>query len=114
MKLPNGERAVVDIVKLTDYCLDPNHPRGKHKARVFEAACGITVHHAESLRQQLLDAAEHADAVPADSLGFGARYVIELTVQGPSGSALVRSAWIVRQGEDFPASSAPTFCDQVP
>ncbi len=102
MKLPNGQRAVVDVVKLTDYCLNPDHPRGKHKARVFEATCGITVEHAELLRQQLLDAAEHADAVPADSLGFGARYVIELTVQGPSGTARVRSAWIIRQSEDFP------------
>ena len=70
--------------------------------RVFEAACGITVEHAELLRQQLLDAAEHADAVPADSLGFVRRYMIELTVQGPSGSARVRSAWIIRQSEDFP------------
>ena len=26
MKLPNGERAVVDIVKLSDYCLNPDHP----------------------------------------------------------------------------------------
>lgn len=102
MKLPHGERAVVDIVKLTDYCLSQDHPRGKHKARVFEATCGITVHHAESLRQQLLDAAEQADAVRRDSIGFGARYVIELTVQGPSGTALVRSAWIIRQDEDFP------------
>jgi len=102
MKLPHGEQAVVDVVKLTDYCLDPDHPRGKHKARVFQAACGLTVEHAEWLRQQLLDAAEQADAFPADSLGFGARYVIELMVQGPSGSARVRSAWIIRQNEEFP------------
>lgn len=37
MKLPNGDRAVVDIVKLTDYCLSTTHPRGRHKARVFAA-----------------------------------------------------------------------------
>jgi len=69
---------------------------------VFQAACGITADHAELLRQQLLNAAEHADAVLDDSLGFGARYMIELTLQGPSGSARVRSAWIIRQSEDFP------------
>ena len=33
MKLPNGDRAVVELAKLTDYCLDPGHPRGRHKAR---------------------------------------------------------------------------------
>ena len=34
MKPPNGERAIVDIAKLTDYCLNPEHARGKHKARI--------------------------------------------------------------------------------
>jgi hypothetical protein len=35
MKLPNAEKAVVDIVKLRDYSLNPHHPEGKHKARAF-------------------------------------------------------------------------------
>jgi len=34
MKLPGGERANVDVAKLRDYCLNPTHPRGRHKARV--------------------------------------------------------------------------------
>ncbi len=42
MKLPNSDRAVVDIAKLRDYCLNPAHPRGRHKARVFAAALGLT------------------------------------------------------------------------
>lgn len=57
MKLPNADRAVVEIEKLIDYCLSPEHPRGKHKARVFRAACGLTSEHAEDIRQQLLDIA---------------------------------------------------------
>ena len=35
MKLPSGARAVVDVAKLCDYCLSPDHPRGRHKARGF-------------------------------------------------------------------------------
>ncbi len=31
MKLPNAERAVVDLAKLRHYCLNPTHPRGRHK-----------------------------------------------------------------------------------
>lgn len=27
--------------KLTGYCLNPEHPRGKHKARVFASALGF-------------------------------------------------------------------------
>ncbi len=34
--------------------------------------------------------------------GFGARYVLDFQLTGPKGSATVRSAWIVRIGEDFP------------
>jgi len=35
MKMPGGDKAIVEREKLTGYCLNPNHPRGKHKARVF-------------------------------------------------------------------------------
>jgi hypothetical protein len=42
MKLPNAERVFVDIAKLRDYSLDPVHPEGKHKARVFAAALGLS------------------------------------------------------------------------
>jgi hypothetical protein len=42
MSLPNGERAIVEVAKLRDYCLSPTHPRGRHKARVFAASLGIT------------------------------------------------------------------------
>ena len=38
MKMPGSEAAIVDLAKLTGYCLNPEHPRGKHKARVFAAA----------------------------------------------------------------------------
>lgn len=40
MKLPNADRAIVDVAKLRDYCLNPNHEEGKHKARVFAASLG--------------------------------------------------------------------------
>jgi hypothetical protein len=102
MKRPNGENAVVAIEKLVEYCLDPNHPRGKHKARVFESACGFRADIAEQLRQQLLIAAEHGEAELRPSVGYGARYVIEWEVTGPTGSAKVLSAWIIRDDESFP------------
>jgi len=41
MKMPDGDAAIVDRQKLTGYCLNPEHPRGKHKARVF-ATLGFT------------------------------------------------------------------------
>lgn len=57
MNLPGGERAVVDVEKLRDYCLNPAHPRGRHKARVFAATLRLQKEDAEWLKAQLLDAA---------------------------------------------------------
>ena len=102
MKLPNGDRAVVDIVKLTDYFLSVTHPRGRHKARVFAASLGLTADQADLLRDALLEAARVEDATATDADEFGQRYVIDFTLQGPSGQARVRSTWIVRTAEDFP------------
>jgi hypothetical protein len=47
MKLPNAERAFIDLAKLRDYSLCATHPEGKHKARVFAAALGIAATDAE-------------------------------------------------------------------
>lgn len=30
MKLPNADRAIVDMVKLSEYALNQNRPRGRH------------------------------------------------------------------------------------
>ena len=102
MRLPNADRAVVDIQKLRDYCLSAEHPRGRHKARVFAATLGLTADHAEQLRDALLDAARNGQATAAEEDSHGKRYVIEWTVGGPRGEATVHSTWIVRRGEDFP------------
>ena len=42
MNLPNGHASVVEIEKIRDYCLSLTHPRGRHKARVYQSALGIT------------------------------------------------------------------------
>jgi hypothetical protein len=102
MKLPNADRAIVDIVKLRDYCLSPDHPRGRHKARVFAAALGLAAADAEFLRQALLGAALSEEASVADADGYGQRYVLDFDLSAPAGRARVRSSWIVRAGEDFP------------
>ncbi|HZQ09694.1 MAG TPA: hypothetical protein VFD70_24160, partial [Anaerolineae bacterium] len=66
MKLPNAERAVVDIRKLRDYALNPAHSRGRHKARVFQSALGLTQHDAEELAEALRAAARSENAEPRE------------------------------------------------
>ena len=101
MKLPNPERAIVELAKLRDYCLSRQHEHGKHKARVFAASLGIGAADAGWLRERLLEAAS-LDAQPGLSNQFGELYVIDFELRTPKGAALIRSGWIVRTGEDFP------------
>ncbi len=102
MRLPNAERAVVDLEKLSGYCLNSDHPRGKHKARVFAAALGLTTNDADMLRDALLDAVQSADAEPTLLDRYGQQYRIDFGMETAVGQATVRSYWIVRSGEDFP------------
>lgn len=101
MLLPNASRAVVDIEKITLYCLNPEHPRGKHKARKFAAALGISLHNANLLYETVVNVAHLVDAVATELDEYGQRYVIDFPMRGPAGEAEVRNLWIVRTDEDF-------------
>jgi hypothetical protein len=101
-KLPHPESASVEIRKLRDYCLSPDHPRGRHKSRVFASALGLTANDAEELREALLSAALSEEAEAAEEDQYGKRYVLDFEVKTDAGTATVRSGWIVRQDEDFP------------
>jgi uncharacterized protein DUF6883 len=70
MRLPNADRALVDIRKLVDYSLNKQHEVGKHKARVFEAALGLTTDDAMWLRERLLAAALEGGGVRGKGLRF--------------------------------------------
>ena len=102
MKLPGGDNAIVDIAKLRDYCLDPQHPRGGHKARVFAATLGLAQTDAEFLREALLRAAREADALVGESDEYGDRYTVDFELNRGTRRAVVRSAWIVLRGETAP------------
>ncbi len=101
MKLPNGERAIVDIRKLLEYCLNSQHPRGRNKARVF-ASVGIRDTDAEVLRTALLAAAINAEAQLGIATPHGQRYVVDFDFVHQDRTITVRSTWIVRAGEDLP------------
>jgi hypothetical protein len=87
---------VVELEKLTDYCLNQEHPRGRHKARVFASVLNIRQSDAQFLGDALLHAAAANDAVLIDADEYG------LEMHGPAGTATVRSLWIVRSDEDVP------------
>lgn len=102
MKIPNPDRAVVEVEKLRQYCLSRSHSRGRHKARVFAATLGLTAADAQSLRRALLEAVLHSEAAPGENDRYGQRFVLDFDMTTQHATARIRSAWIIRSGEEFP------------
>lgn len=98
-RLPHLESAILDKRKLEDYCLNAEHPRGRHKARVFREALGIEKTEANWLRNALLAALPESEAIALDVDAFGARWRADLQVTRQNRQAVVRTIWIVRTGE---------------
>lgn len=88
--------------KLTDYCLNPDSPRGRHKARAFAAALGLTAAEAPKLRAKLLEIARAGEAKLGERDAYGQRYTMDFTMVTAAGRATVRSGWIVVRGKREP------------
>ncbi|MBU1487748.1 hypothetical protein KKH56_06860 [bacterium] len=102
MTIPNAEHALVDIRKLRDYCLNPTHDDGKHKARLFAAALGMTRNDAGDLRDVLLQAVRTQDAQLGRRDEYGQRYIVDFMLQWRSKRAMIRSGWIIEHGSNTP------------
>ena len=101
MSLPKAERAVVDIRKLRDYCLNPLHDEGKHKARLF-AALGLNANDAEALRDILLQVVKTHEARLGRRDAYGQRHLVDFFLIWRGKRTLIRSGWIIEHGRDTP------------
>ncbi len=101
-RLPHGDLAFLDIRKIEDYCLSAQHPRGRHKARVFRQTLGVERIDAAWLRNRLLHAAREGDALRTAEDAWGVYWRLDTTISRHGKSAVVRTVWIVRTGENVP------------
>ena|SRR3989442_622591 len=85
MKLPRFDQAIIDIAKLRDYSLNPFHPEGKHKARVFAATLGFSAADAEKLRAMIVAAISTQETIAGEEDEHGERYVVDFATQGLRG-----------------------------
>lgn len=102
MKLPNGIHAVIPEGKLEDYCLSPLHPDGKHKARVFKNALGITQENSVELEELVLQSSVSGEVTKEQENDFGKIYRVENEVEGINQKEMLCSLWIVYKGNDIP------------
>lgn len=102
MKLPNAAQAIVDPRKIHDYCLSVSHSRGRHKARVFASALGLTAKDTDEFVDVLRKAVLRYDAVEGESDEFGDRYTVDFPLERNGRTAKIRSCWIVLRAEQTP------------
>lgn len=101
MKLPNGINADLGN-KIEDYCLNPNHDKGKHKAILFQSKLGITKANSQILKQALLKAALEENVTIRKANQYGIHYNMKFRLKTQAGESLILAGWIICQGEDFP------------
>ncbi|WP_448560909.1 DUF6883 domain-containing protein [Trichothermofontia sp.] len=101
MKLPNGEFAIIPMEKLTDYCLNPNHSSGKHKARVFASVLGITVENADDLQELIVKAAFEGEVIQQNSTEFGQLYKVDWAISDRE-SIILRTLWEITPAQPNP------------
>lgn len=93
MKLPNGDSVIIPREKLIGYCLNPEHPKGKHKARVFQSVLGITRENVGNLYDLVQQAAIAGEVVQERLTPFGQEFKVDWTVPG-SDQVQLRTIWI--------------------
>ena len=102
MLIPNAENAVINIRKPRDYCLNPGHDDGKHKARFFSSTLGMKADDAEELREILLEIVKIHEARLGRQDEFGQRYTLESIIEWHNRNTTLQSGWIIEHGSDIP------------
>ena len=102
--LPNHKRAVIPDEKLVEYCLNPTHPVGKHKAIVFRTVLGFDQSNWQFLKEKVLEQLPYREAKVGKQDIYGTRYEVSLPISGPNGNiAVVIVTWIVKAGAECPS-----------
>ncbi|NOZ72777.1 MAG: adhesin [Chloroflexi bacterium] len=102
MKLPRGDRAVIDPRKFRDYLLSTSHPIGRFNARFF-GKLGYTNEDWQRLESDLRNFVASEDAVLGQESSYGQKYEVRGTLTGPSGTMTeIITVWIVLADEDAP------------
>lgn len=87
--------AYIPKEKLVDYALNPDHPIGKEKAKVFKKALGYTRENSEELQKKILELFREDEMILKQDDQYGKRYEQIMKITGPNGkTANVLTAWI--------------------
>ena len=101
---PDPEKAKIDAEgKLAGYALNPDHPTGRDKARVFKSALGFTQKDSPNLKEQILEQVKVCEWKKAGETKYGKKYTVDVQIVGNNGkTATVRTGWIIDDGGTAP------------
>lgn len=110
VRLPRAREARIPTDKLLRYALDLTHERGRHKARVFASALGITTSEWRYLHDQILEALPESDVRATRITPFGVGYEVVVMIDGLNGATQpVVTTWIIKG--DRPPRLTSTWVD---
>jgi hypothetical protein len=96
VRLPRAREATIPTAKLISYALDPSHERGRHKARVFASALGITAGDRRYLHDQILAKLSGGEVRSTRITSFGIAYEVIVMIDGLNGRTVpVVTTWLL-------------------
>jgi len=108
--LPEAARAIIEEHKLRDYLLNPDHQDGRHKARVFASALGISQKDLQYLRVAILGEIPHAPVSAIVQTPYGLRCTVVVSITGLNDEHRdVITAWLIE--EDRPPRLITAYVD---
>ncbi len=92
-----ADEILIDPRKLTAYALDPDNPKGKDKAFMFQKHLGYTKDNYQPLLDQIYHQTLNAQALEQNTDKYGTRYQIDLKIQGVESEQIetVRTGWLI-------------------
>ncbi len=102
MKLPLADEAEIPKAKIVLYLLNPEHRRGKGKARFFVGR-GFSMDNWRVMAGALRRHAAENEIAGEETTPLGVRLVVEGAMAMPNGTvAEIRSVWFIEHGERTP------------
>jgi hypothetical protein len=102
MKLPNADKAVIDLDKIALYLLNVDHPQGGSKARLL-SSLGYSVEQCQQLEGDIRHMHLSEEVVAVRQTLWGVRYEIVAPLTAPLGDTVMfRSVWQIDLGTDVP------------
>lgn len=102
MKIPNGDRAIIEPSKITEYLLNPKHRRGGSKANLL-LQFGYSVENWNQLEADIREFHLPVDVDIVKETPYGTRYEVSAALITPIGRQLfTRSIWQIDRGTDRP------------